>query len=266
MAWSAPPTWATGQVLAFTDMNTYVRDNTQHLYDIIHGVVNEALTILGDTTFRDDGALTVTVQRNSTDAIGADLNFRKSRNTNASPQVVGSSDALGAIRFYGHDGTGYIEAANITGGMDGTPGTNDMPGLINFWTTADGASTGTLRMRINAAGQVLISDSIPALAFINDTDTGIVRNSANNMGFYAGGVSVAAIQLNGSTPWFNVLKDLTINQQNANGTGSGAGAIGIGDATTVPSTNPTAGGVLYSQAGALKWRGSSGTVTTIAAA
>lgn len=44
----------------------------------------------------------------------------------------------------------------------------------------------------------------------------------------------------------------------------GSGVVGIVDAVTVPTTNPTGGGILYSQAGALKWRGSSGTVTTIA--
>jgi hypothetical protein len=48
--------------------------------------------------------------------------------------------------------------------------------------------------------------------------------------------------------------------------GGGTGVIGIKSATVVPSTNPTGGGVLYVQAGALKFRGSSGTVTTIALA
>lgn len=52
----------------------------------------------------------------------------------------------------------------------------------------------------------------------------------------------------------------------ANQFGSGVKVIGIVDATTVPTTNPTGGGVLYSEGGALKWRGSSGTVTIIAAA
>jgi hypothetical protein len=47
---------------------------------------------------------------------------------------------------------------------------------------------------------------------------------------------------------------------------NGVKVIGIGNASTVPTTNPTAGGLLYADAGALKWRGSSGTVTTIAAA
>lgn len=48
--------------------------------------------------------------------------------------------------------------------------------------------------------------------------------------------------------------------------GGGVGVIGITNATTVPGTNPTGGGVLYAEGGALKWRGSSGTVTPIAAA
>lgn len=48
--------------------------------------------------------------------------------------------------------------------------------------------------------------------------------------------------------------------------GSGVGAIGIANATTVPTTNPAGGGVLYAEAGALKWRGSAGTVTQLAAA
>ncbi len=48
--------------------------------------------------------------------------------------------------------------------------------------------------------------------------------------------------------------------------GSGDGVIGIANARTVPTTNPAGGGVLYAQAGALKWRGSAGTITVIAAA
>lgn len=48
--------------------------------------------------------------------------------------------------------------------------------------------------------------------------------------------------------------------------GSGKGVIGLQNAATVPTTNPTGGGVLYSEGGALKWRGSSGTVTVIAPA
>jgi hypothetical protein len=40
----------------------------------------------------------------------------------------------------------------------------------------------------------------------------------------------------------------------------------IANATTVPTTDPTGGGILYVESGALKFRGSGGTVTTIAPA
>lgn len=48
--------------------------------------------------------------------------------------------------------------------------------------------------------------------------------------------------------------------------GSGDKVIFIGNVATAPTTNPTGGGILYVEAGALKFRGSSGTVTTIAPA
>ena len=48
------------------------------------------------------------------------------------------------------------------------------------------------------------------------------------------------------------------------GFGTGSLVIGIANATVVPSTNPSGGGVLYAEGGALKWRGSGGTTTTIA--
>lgn len=48
--------------------------------------------------------------------------------------------------------------------------------------------------------------------------------------------------------------------------GGGTGVIGITNASVVPTTNPSGGGVMYVEAGALKFRGSSGTVTTLAPA
>lgn len=53
---------------------------------------------------------------------------------------------------------------------------------------------------------------------------------------------------------------------NTTSLGGGIGVIAIGNAGTVPASNPTGGGVLYAEGGALKWRGSNGTVTTIAPA
>lgn len=52
-----------------------------------------------------------------------------------------------------------------------------------------------------------------------------------------------------------------------NGTSFGGGVktMFIANATTIPTTDPTGGGILYVEGGALKFRGSSGTTTTIAA-
>lgn len=44
--------------------------------------------------------------------------------------------------------------------------------------------------------------------------------------------------------------------------GGGTGVLGIANASGVPSSNPTGGGVLYSVGGAGTWRGSGGTITT----
>jgi len=48
--------------------------------------------------------------------------------------------------------------------------------------------------------------------------------------------------------------------------GGGQAVIGISNATAVPTSNPSNGGILYVEAGALKYRGSSGTITTLGAA
>jgi hypothetical protein len=55
-------------------------------------------------------------------------------------------------------------------------------------------------------------------------------------------------------------------QVGAPGMGGAARALGIENAATVPGSTPTTGGVLYAEAGALKWRGSSGPITPIAPA
>jgi hypothetical protein len=49
-----------------------------------------------------------------------------------------------------------------------------------------------------------------------------------------------------------------------NDTGSGVGVLGIKNATTAPTSNPTTGGILYVSSGALIYRGTGGAITTIA--
>lgn len=100
--------------------------------------------------------------RFSEDANSGLIGFSKSRSsTIGSHIIVQSGDEVGTIRFSGSDGGSFIQSASITGSIDGTPGTNDMPGRLTFSTTADGASTPTERMRINSAGNVGIGTNSP---------------------------------------------------------------------------------------------------------
>jgi hypothetical protein len=99
-------------------------------------------------------------RRNSNDASGPALRLNKSRGTSAgSYTAVQSGDSLGILLFSGSDGTDDETGAEIRCEVDGTPGTNDMPGRLVFSTTADGASSPTERMRIDNAGNVLFISS-----------------------------------------------------------------------------------------------------------
>ena len=94
------------------------------------------------------------------------LHFNRSKSSTVGTNaLVASDDIIGNIVFAGADGTGFIRAATIEADVDGTPGTNDMPGRLVFSTTADGAATPTERMRIDSSGNVGIGN---AAANVND--------------------------------------------------------------------------------------------------
>jgi hypothetical protein len=79
------------------------------------------------------------------------LNSSKS-NTLGTNTLVDNTIAVGTISFNGNDGTNFVPCAEIKAAVDGTPGSNDMPGRLVFATTADGASNPTERMRIKSTG------------------------------------------------------------------------------------------------------------------
>jgi len=88
-----------------------------------------------------------------------------------------SGDSLGKLSYFGWDGSNYIEGSRIASDVDGTPGVDDMPGRLEFSTTADGASTPTERMRITSEGNVGIGTTSPA-AFVDissSSSTDILR-------------------------------------------------------------------------------------------
>jgi len=107
--------------------------------------------------------ISLTFGRNN--SFGAEIILAKHRAaTVGGHTIVQSGDRLGGINFAGSDGTHFRPAALIQGRVDGTPGTGDMPGRLEFHTTADGAATPTERLRITSAGSVLSSTSFVSKA------------------------------------------------------------------------------------------------------
>jgi len=87
------------------------------------------------------------------------LDLQHARGTQTSPLIVADDDEIGDIRFKAFDGddTGdnnadFLEAANITAKVDGTPSTISMPGRLEFGTTPTGSTTPTIRLTIGQAG------------------------------------------------------------------------------------------------------------------
>jgi hypothetical protein len=80
---------------------------------------------------------------------------------------VESTDELGYINFLGSDGTSFIPAARIFCAVDSTTGANDMPGRLVFSTTADGASSPTVAVRIDSR-QRLIVPELPGPSRLTD--------------------------------------------------------------------------------------------------
>jgi hypothetical protein len=99
--------------------------------------------------------------RTTADGNGPALDFIKSRNTTwGSHTIVQDGDELGRIYFRGDDGVNYSgAAAAIFGEIDGTPGANDLPGRLLFYTSADGADSPTERLRITSTGQASLGSA-----------------------------------------------------------------------------------------------------------
>jgi hypothetical protein len=138
-----------------------------------------------------DGSASLQVINNASSAAGPVLFLGKSRGGSlGSNTVVQSGDTLGSIQFAGADGSDLDSgAATISCAVDGTPGTNDMPGRLVFSTTADGASSPTERMRITNAGRIGINVTGPTflLELPNTATDAGGRGRANQWATYSDG-------------------------------------------------------------------------------
>jgi hypothetical protein len=119
------------------------------------------------------------------------------------------------------------------------------------------------------AASIRIDDPNPDIEFV-ETD------QSPPAGKYEIAVQSDKLQINGRNINDNGFETIVVFQRLAAGGnigirttsqfGGGRGVMAIANASVTPSINPAGGGVLYVEDGALKYRGSNGTVTVIAPA
>lgn len=85
----------------------------------------------------------------NTGAASPILRGLRARGTSAAPVIVNNADDVFRFTGLGYDGVDYEEVGDIRFEVDGTPGSNDMPGRIVFRTTPDGSTVMAEAMRIS---------------------------------------------------------------------------------------------------------------------
>ena len=177
------------------------------------------------TTFADS-SISSTLFNTATEGGGTITLSRSNTTTLGAQAIAASQDATGSIWFSASDGVTQIPTASIVSRVDGTPGTNDMPGRLVFSTTADGASSPTERMRIDSTGNAVISTLnayIRLKSASTDFDisaqnggTDFLRISANGTQRYQFTASGAAYN---STGTWGTISDLRLKDNVVDATG-----------------------------------------------
>jgi hypothetical protein len=128
-----------------------------------------------------------------------------------SQSSISNGTVIGRLSYNANDGTNLIQAALILAEVDGTPGTDDMPGRLIFSTTADGSSSVTERMRIDSSGRLGLGTTSPAttlhvngdvtisdkIVHANDSNTAIRFPAADTIAFETGGSERARVDSSG---------------------------------------------------------------------
>lgn len=192
------------------------------------------------------------------------------------PQAL-LSDAAGAQRGL------FLQSVGVNRWFVGTDtgpeaGANAGANLLVQAYDDGGASLGTLLQFVRAAMQVQVTGTVAvraaagtSLVSVLATGDTVNRISMNNaatptIAFGSGSAPTDCSISRDAAGRIRVGPSLIVGA-NDPGAGTATGTtIAIANVTTAPTTNPAGGGILYAEGGALKWRGPSGAVTTLAPA
>jgi hypothetical protein len=212
----------------------------------------DRLTVWGGSTTNGDARFNVGLNDNTSAALG----------TGAGLYLAGYTNGTAGAAIF----------ASIKGIKEnGTAG--NTAGALVFTTLPNGGSN-VERMRIDSAGNVgvgvtPITQARLSLKSSAGSPLNLVlqnRNGGQNWQFYVDGIAVddGILTINNGT---NGVVYIAPSRNVGIGIGtfgtSAVNVLGLANATA-PTTSPSGMGQLYVEAGALKYRGSSGTVTTIA--
>jgi hypothetical protein len=183
--------------------------------------------------------------------------------------AVGDRITVAGVTPTGYNGTFIVTAAatNSVSYANATTGSQTVAGTVSVDAQASitARSAGTKGLVVKAA--VTYGTTAGSIQEWQDS-AGVILGRVDQLnGNFRWDYAIRTDQINGTTDnnvvfKFPGSKNVQIGSTTAS-VGGGGGVIGIANATTVPSSNPTGGGILYVDTGALAYRGTSGSARTI---